>query len=78
MKKLLYNVIEHELAPIRERRKHFEQNIPEVYEILRKGSEEARQAAAATLGRVRRAMRINYFDDPSLIAEQQKKYNAGK
>ena len=57
---------------------HFEQNIPEVYEILRKGSEEARQAAAVTLDRVRRAMRINYFDDPSLIAEQQKKYNTGK
>lgn len=78
VKKLLYNVIEQELAPIRERRKHFEQNIPEVYEILRKGSEEARQAAAVTLDRVRRAMRINYFDDPSLIAEQQKKYSTGK
>lgn len=74
VKKLLFNILEEELAPIRERRKHYEQNIPEVFEILRKGSEEARAAAAKTLDRVRQAMRINYFDDADLIAEQAKKY----
>lgn len=74
VKKLLFNILEEELAPIRERRKHYEQNIPEVFEILRKGSEEARQTAAKTLDRVRQAMRINYFDDAALIAEQAKKY----
>ena len=74
VKKLLFNILEEELAPIRERRKHYEQNIPEVFEILRKGSEEARAAAAKTLSRVRQAMRIDYFDDADLIAEQAKKY----
>ncbi len=65
------------LAPIRERRKQWEQDIPGVFEILRRGSEEARAVAAETLADVRRAMRINYFDDPKLIAEQAAKY-AGK
>lgn len=74
VKKLLINILEEELAPIRERRKHYEQNIPEVFEILRQGSEVARQTAAKTLDRVRQAMRINYFDDAALIAEQSKKY----
>lgn len=74
VKKLLLNILEEELAPIRERRAHFEQNIPEVYEILRVGSEEARATAARTLDEVRAAMRINYFDDAALIAEQAAKY----
>ena len=74
VKKLLINILEEELAPIRERRKHYEQNIPEVFEILRQGSEVARETAAKTLDRVRQAMRINYFDDAALIAEQAKKY----
>ena len=74
VKKLLINILEEELAPIRERRKHYEQNIPEVFEILRQGSEVARQTAAKTLDRVRQAMRINYFDDAALIAEQSQKY----
>ena len=68
VKKLLINVLEEELVPIRERRKHYEQNIPEVYDILRKGSETARAAAARTLDEVRAAMKINYFDDAALIA----------
>lgn len=62
------------LAPIRERRKHYEQNIEEVYAILRRGSEEARKAAAETLADVRRAMRINYFEDSELIARQAAEY----
>lgn len=77
VKKILISVLEEELAPIRERRKQWEQDIPGVFEILRRGSEEARAVAAETLVDVRRAMRINYFDDPKLIAEQAAKY-AGK
>lgn len=77
VKKILISVLEKELAPIRERRKQWEQDIPGVFEILRRGSEEARAVAAETLADVRRAMRINYFDDPKLIAEQAAKY-AGK
>ena len=78
VKKLLINVLEETLAPIRERRKQFEQDIPAVYEILRKGSEEARAVAAQTLAEVRAAMKINYFDDAALIAEQAKKYSSNK
>ena len=77
VKKILISVLEEELVPIRERRKQWEQDIPGVFEILRRGSEEARAVAAETLADVRRAMRINYFDDPKLIAEQAAKY-AGK
>lgn len=77
VKKILISVLEEELAPIRERRKQWEQDIPGVFEILRRGSEEARAVAAETLADVRRAMRINYFNDPKLIAEQAAKY-AGK
>ncbi len=75
-KKFLLNIMEETLAPIRERRKEYEQNIPLVYEILRKGSEVARAEAAKTLDEVRAAMKINYFDDADLIAEQAKKYKA--
>lgn len=74
VKKLLYNVLEELLAPIRERRAQFEADIPQVYEILRKGSEEARAVAARTLDEVRCAMKINYFDDAQLISEQAKRY----
>ncbi len=71
VKKLLINVLEETLVPIRERRKHYEQDIPAVYEVLRRGSEEARKVAAQTLEKVRHAMRIDYFNDPELI---NKKY----
>lgn len=74
VKKLLINVLEEYLAPVRERRKFYEQNIPLVYEILRKGSEKAREAAAKTLNEVRAAMKINYFDDAELIKAQSEKY----
>ena len=62
VKKFLNNVIQKELAPIRERRKMWEQKTPEVYEILRKGSLEAKEDAAKTLENVKRAMKINYFE----------------
>ena len=76
VKKLLYNILVEELTPIRERRKQYEQNIPEVYEILRQGSEKAREAAAQTLDEVRAAMKINYFSDKALIEEQARRYKA--
>nr|WP_294526880.1 tryptophan--tRNA ligase [uncultured Blautia sp.] len=63
VKKFLNNVVQAELAPIRERRKAWEQRIPEVYEILKKGSEEARKAASKTMQDVRHAMQIDYFAD---------------
>ena len=67
VKKFLIKVLEETLSPIRERRHMWEARIPEVYEILRKGSEVAAAAAADTLHDVRAAMRINYFDDQELI-----------
>ena len=73
-KKFLFNIMEDMLQPIRERRAQYEQNIPQVYEILRKGSEVARAEAAKTLTDVRKAMKIDYFDDADLIAEHTKKY----
>ena len=74
VKKLLCQVLEEILCPLRERRAMYEKDIPGVYEILRKGSEEARAAAARTLDRVRKAMKITYFDAPALIAEQAARY----
>ena len=74
VKKFLIKVLEKELAPIRERRKQWEQNIPGVYEILKKGSEVAEAVAARTLADVKAAMKINYFDDGALIKEQMEKY----
>lgn len=74
VKKFLNKVLQEELAPIRARRKEWEKNIPAVYEILHKGSMEAREVAAKTLDDVKKAMKINYFDDHALIAEQIKKY----
>jgi tryptophanyl-tRNA synthetase len=73
-KKFLFNIMEDFLQPMRERRAQYEQNIPLVYEILRKGSEAARAEAAKTLADVRKAMKIDYFDDADLIAEHTKKY----
>ena len=74
-KKLLLNVLNKELAPIRARRAEFEKDIPAVYEILKKGTEAARETAAQTLSEVKDAMRINYFDDAALIQGQQERYN---
>ena len=74
VKKFLIAILEEELAPIRARRKEWEQNIPEVYRLLKEGSDAARAVAADTLADVRRAMRINYFEDEELIAEQARKF----
>lgn len=75
VKKLLINVLEEELAPIRARRAEYQKDIPAVYEILKKGTEVARAEAAQTLKEVKAAMRINYFEDAELIASQQKRFN---
>ncbi len=75
VKKFLAAVMQEELTPIRERRKEFEKDIPAVYEMLRKGCETAREAAAQTLSEVRRAMKINYFEDENLIKEQSERFS---
>ena len=53
----------------------FSKDIPEIYNILKKGSEAAREVAAQTLSEVKRAMKIDYFDDMELISAQSKKYS---
>lgn len=74
VKKFLNNVMQETLEPIRNRRKELEKDIPAVYEILKKGSDEARRMAAQTLSEVKSAMRINYFEDAELIQAQSAKY----
>lgn len=74
IKKFLNKVLQEELGPIRERRAYWESRIPEVYEILKSGSEKAQKVAAETLKSMRTAMKINYFDDSALIEEQIQKY----
>ena len=78
VKRFLIAILEEELAPIRARRKEWEQKIHEVYALLQKGCENARSVAADTLSDVRRAMKINYFEDTELIEEQAKKFAEGK
>lgn len=73
-KKMLMQVINRMLDPIRRRRHEYEKDIPEIFNILRRGSEAAREAAAQTMDEVRNAMRINYFSDAGLIKEQSEKY----
>ena len=74
IKKFLNNIMQEELSPIRARRTEYEKDIPAVYEILINGSETAREAAAQTMAEVKRAMRINYFEDAELIKSQSQKY----
>lgn len=75
VKKFLNNVMQEELAPIREKRKELEKDIPYVYEVLKKGSQAAEGVAAETLDAVKKSMKINYFDDNALITEQIEKYS---
>lgn len=74
VKKFLNNVLQETLSPIRARRIELEKDIPAVYDILKKGTEAAREVAAKTLSDVRAAMRINYFDDEELIRSQSEKF----
>lgn len=73
-KKFLEKVLNETLEPIRVRRLEFQKDIPAIYDMLRRGCEEARAVAADTLADVRRAMKINYFDDEALIAEQAQRF----
>lgn len=74
VKKFLNNVVQEELESIRNRRAEYEKDIPEIYNILKKGSDAAREVAAQTLSEVKNAMKIDYFQDMELIQEQSKKY----
>ena len=75
VKRFLEKILNEELEPIRARRKEYEKDIPAVYEILKKGSEAAEEVAAATLDDVKKAMKIDYFNDKALIEEQAKRFN---
>ena len=74
VKRFLTAIMQETLEPIRTRRKEFEQDIPAIYAMLKQGCEQAREAAAQTLDDVRRAMKINYFDDEELIREQAARF----
>ena len=75
-KKFLNQVLNQFLEPMRQRRHEFEQDIPEIYNILRRGTERARETAAQTMDEVHRAMQINYFDDVELIRSQAERFAA--
>ena len=75
VKRFLNSVLEETLEPIRARRREFEKDIPEVYQILKRGSEAAEEVAAQTLSEVKDAMKINYFSDEELIRSQSEKYS---
>ena len=74
IKRFLNSIMQAELEPIRARRKEYEKDIAAVYDILRAGSDRARQVAEATLQDVKDAMKINYFADEELIRAQAAKY----
>ena len=73
-KKFLNKVLEKELAPIRERRAQYEKDIPAVFEILKQGTASARAFAQQTMDEVRKAMRIDYFNDAEWIKEQSERF----
>lgn len=78
VKKFLLNVLLEELEPIQNKRKELEKDIPYIYEVLRNGSIRARNKAVETLDDVKKAMKINYFDDDELIKAQSEKYGSDK
>ena len=75
-KKFLAAVLQETLEPIRQRRAELEKDIPAVIDILRKGTEVAREAGAQTMSEVRRAMRLDYFDDATFTAEQAARFQS--
>ena len=77
-KKFLNTIINNMLEPMRQRRKEFEQDIPEIYNILKKGTYKARETAAQTMDEVRKAMRIDYFNDTELIKQQSERFKNQK
>jgi len=78
IKKFLINVLNKQLEPMRAKRHEYEQDIPEVYNILKKGTEEAYKVAEETLNDVKNSMKINYFDDAELIKVQSEKYSSAE
>lgn len=76
VKKFLNRVLQDELAPIRQRRKEFSRDIPAVYRILEAGSQKARKKASETLAEMKRAMKINYFEDQELIEKQAARFRS--
>ena len=74
VKRFLNAIMQEELEPIRNRRREFQKDIPAIYDMLKEGCEKARAAAADTLSDVKKSMKINYFDDAELIAEQAKRF----
>ena len=77
-KKFLNQVLNQYLEPMRERRREFEKDIPEIYNILKKGTNQAREVAAQTMDEVRKAMRIDYFNDTELIRQQSEMFSSKK
>lgn len=75
VKKFLNNVLQKQLEPIRAKRHEYEKDIPEVYNILQKGTKVAYEVAQETLNEVKASMKINYFDDEELIKVQSEKYS---
>jgi tryptophanyl-tRNA synthetase len=73
-KKFLNQILNKFLEPMRQRRHEFEQDIPEIYNMLRKGTEQAREVGAQTMSEVRRAMQIDYFNDAELIRQQSEMF----
>ena len=73
-KKFLNQVLNQFLEPMRARRAEFEKDIPEIYNILKKGTEQAREVGAQTMDEVRKAMRIDYFNDAELIRQQAERF----
>ena len=73
-KKLLMNILQDTLEPIRQRRAEFERDIPAVYDILKQGCDKAREAPVETMDEVRRAMKLNYFEDAALISSQSERF----
>ncbi len=76
VKRFLNNVLQEILGPIRERRQEISKDIPAVYRILEEGSRKARKKAAETLAAMKRAMKINYFEDKELIADQAERFRS--
>ena len=75
-KKFLNTVINNMLEPMRQRRHELEQDIPAIFDILRRGTEQAREVAAQTMSEVRHAMRIDYFDDLALQQQLSEKFRS--
>lgn len=73
-KKFLDSILNAMLDPMRQRRRELQKDIPAVYDILRKGTEQARETAAATMSEIRHAMKIDYFDDAELIRQQSERF----